>query len=284
MTAPAASFSDAWLALREGADHRARSVAIEAMLAGALAGRESVRVVDLGAGTGSNLRALAPRLGPRQHWTLLDHDASLMVVARERLAAAADAAHMEGETQVLSLAGNLVRVDFAIADLASDPGAPRAFAPDLVTASALFDLVSANWCARFARALNGSGIVVHAALTCDGRDAWHPPHPSDAAIAAAFRVHQSMDKGFGPAAGSDAGAILAAALDCAGYDVTLADSPWRLGPADLALMAQLAAGTAAAAAETGLVDAAAAAAWETARRKADGCIIGHMDLLALPRR
>ena len=37
-------------------------------------GRRPIRVVDLGCGTGSNLRATAPLLGAEQHWTLVDYD------------------------------------------------------------------------------------------------------------------------------------------------------------------------------------------------------------------
>ncbi|MEP9355195.1 SAM-dependent methyltransferase [Xanthobacter sp. KR7-65] len=278
----AATFSAGWLALREAADHRARSAALEAQLAKAVAGHDELRIVDLGAGSGSNLRALAPRLGPRQHWTLLDHDGALAEAARSALAANADRAHTEGETLVLDLAGRRVAVDFAIADLAADPAAARAHHPHLVTASAFYDLVSADWCRGFAQTLRGSGIVVHAALTCDGRDSWHPPHAADAAIASAFSAHQASDKGFGPAAGAQAAAVLAAALANAGYAITTADSPWRLGPDDRALIAALAAGTAEAARDSGQVDAATAQAWAEARTQAGSCVIGHVDLLALP--
>ncbi|MFG1299249.1 class I SAM-dependent methyltransferase [Xanthobacter sp. V3C-3] len=280
---PAALFSDDWLALREPADHRARSAAIEQRLAAHLADIDAQRIVDLGAGTGSNLRALAPRLGMRQHWTLLDHDSTLADAARARLKAFADRWREEGDSLVLALGAREVRVDFAIADLAVDPAAPLAFAPRLVTASAFYDLVSAAWCGRLARALGRCGIALHTALTCDGGDAWSPPHPDDAAIAAGFHAHQGTDKGFGPAAGPDATDALAAALADAGFRVETAPSPWRLGPDDRTLIARLAEGTAGAAAESGQVDAATAHAWALARVEAASCIIGHRDLLALPR-
>lgn len=281
-TLPSATFAAGWLALREGADHRARAAAIEAALASHMARHPEQRIVDLGAGSGSNLRALAPRLGPRQHWTLLDHDGALAQAARAALKTFADSWSMAGDTLVLDLAGRRVAVDFAIGDLAADPAAPRALKPHLITASAFYDLVSPDWCRRFATALEGSGILVHAALTCDGADAWLPPHPADDAIAAAFRAHQGTDKGFGPAAGADACAALAAALAGVGYQVETAESPWRLGAPDRALIAELAAGTAQAAADSGRVDAATAADWGRARAQAQACVIGHLDLLAVP--
>ncbi|QRG09188.1 SAM-dependent methyltransferase [Xanthobacter dioxanivorans] len=283
MSPPAATFSDDWLALREAADHAARSAALEDELARRLAGLEVQRIVDLGAGTGSNLRALAPRLGIRQHWTLLDHDAGLAQAARARLAAFADAAREEEDGLVLRIGPREIRVDFAIADLAADPAAARGFGPHLVTASAFFDLVSGAWCARFAKAFAGSGILLHAALTCDGRDAWMPPHPADAAIAAGFRAHQGTDKGFGPAAGADAARWLGAALAEAGYAVRVADSPWRLGPSERALITTLADGTARAAVESGGVDEATAGDWARHAAEADACTIGHVDLMATPR-
>lgn len=284
MSLPAgASFSDGWLALREPADHRARSAALETALAHHLSRHPIQRIVDLGAGTGSNLRALAPRLGPRQRWTLLDHDGALAAAARARLAAFADAARAEGDSLLLTLGAREIRVDFAIADLAAEPGAGLAFAPHLMTAAAFYDLVSPEWCAHLAGLFADTGILLHAALTCDGRDAWHPPHPADAAIAAAFRAHQGIDKGFGPAAGCDAGGVLKAALERNGYEVTTADSPWRLGPEDRALIAELAQGTAAAAVASGRVSRAVADDWARHRSAATACVICHTDLLAVPR-
>lgn len=277
-------FSPDWLALREAADRRARSPVIDGAVAAALAAHDKPRICDLGAGTGASLRALAPLLGPRQHWVLMDHDPALAAAARATLAGQADAAREDGADLLLDWGGRALRVSFAAADLAADPAAPLAFAPHLVTASAFYDLASAAWCRAFAAAMAGAEVMVHAALTCDGRDAWLPPHPADAAVHAAFQAHQTRDKGFGPAAGPTAGAALAGALTDAGHVVMIDESPWQLGADDRALIAALAAGTAGAAREQGGVAPDDLAAWEAARRQAAFCRIGHVDLFARPAR
>ena len=91
-------FSADWLALREAADHRARSAELADALQARFAQRDRVTVVDIGCGSGSNLRGTAPLLPPRQSWTLVDYDADLLSAARARLMEWADASRVEGET------------------------------------------------------------------------------------------------------------------------------------------------------------------------------------------
>lgn len=278
-------FSADWLSLREPADHRARNPALVAALAGHLSGRlgdRAVRVTDLGCGTGSNLRALAPRLGPVQHWHLVDHDPALLAAARTRLSAWAETAEGDGADLVLEAGGRRIRVSVREADLVRDPAAVLDTAPDLVTAAALFDLASEAWIRRFAAAVAGRGCSFYTALTYDGAEAWEPPHPADAAMLEAFHAHQAGDKGFGPAAGPGATAALRAAFEGAGYGVRVGDSPWRLGAADAALVRELAKGAAAAVRETGRVPEAVVEDWLGSRLAGAACSIGHTDLVALP--
>ncbi|MFE1599585.1 methyltransferase domain-containing protein [Methylobacterium sp. ID0610] len=276
-------FSAAWLALREPADHAARDPGLMAALGRALAERPGpLRVVDLGCGTGSNLRALAPHLPAEQHWCLVDHDPALLTAARAALADWADHAAGDGDDLVLRRDGRVLRVRCRVHDLAAGLPLDPAALPDLVTAAALFDLVSEDWIAAASRAVAAAGAAFYTALTYDGREAWTPPHPADAALQAAFLAHQARDKGFGPAAGPRATDILDRAFARSGYATTRAESPWRIvaGP----LLDALAEGKAAAVRATGLAPEGQVEAWRTARA-APGCaaVIGHADLLALPR-
>jgi SAM-dependent methyltransferase len=265
-------FSAEWLGLREAADHRARDGGLLAALAAHFAGRGAVKLVDLGCGTGSNLRALAPILPARQHWRLVDHDAALLEAARGQIAAWAEGAGIPGLT-----------VEFEIADLRDDLGRALAGEADLVTAAALFDLVSAEWIDRFAALLARRPCAFHTVLIYNGEMRWRPAHSADAAIAAAFNAHQRLDKGFGPAAGPDAPRILAEKLETAGYRVTAAPSPWRLTGEDRPLIAAVSDGIAQAARETGRLAETEIAAWLATRGALTACEIGHVDLLALPR-
>src|SRR5438045_9613778 len=66
-------FAD-WLALREPADADARAVELVEPVRRRLAGLDRPVIHDLGSGTGSMARWLAPRLSGPQHWGLYDRD------------------------------------------------------------------------------------------------------------------------------------------------------------------------------------------------------------------
>jgi SAM-dependent methyltransferase len=277
------SFSPDWLALREGPDHRSRSADLAAAFAARLSRCAKLCILDLGCGTGSNLRATAPLLPPiHQSWRLVDHDQALLAAARARLSAWADGVEEHAGSLTLIAHGKHIEVAFVEADLRAGIGPLLTPCPDIVTAAALFDLVSADWLARFAADLGGAELPLYTVLTYDGTQRWSPAMPEDGAIIDAFDVHQQTDKGFGPAAGPRAVAVLEESLQALAYAVTTAPSPWRLTDADRDLIAELAAGTASAAAETGRVTQQIAATWAKARRHATTCDIGHADLLAWP--
>jgi Methyltransferase domain len=277
-------FSADWLALREPADHRARDAGLLGRLRTLFAGKDAITVVDLGCGTGSNLRACAAHLPPRQSWTLIDHDPGLLRAAGNRLSGWAEVGEASAEGLRLARDGKDIEIRFFEADLAK--GADRVLdrPPDLVTAAALFDLVSPAWIADFATEVARRQAVFYTALIYDGTARWSPPHPADPEILAAFHAHQARDKGFGPAAGPRATALLEAAFRAVGCEVRTALSPWRLGSESAALIRELARGIAQAARETGQVPEATIGAWLAARLEGAACEIGHRDLLAFPPR
>lgn len=251
-------FSADWLALREPADRAARDGGLLARAA-QTAGPDPV-ILDLGCGTGSTLRVLAPHLPGHARWHLVDNDPSLLDIARTEATG---------------------RVTAHVLDL-RDLDALPLDGVTLVTASALLDLMPAAWIAGLADRLGRAGLPFYAALSYDGMMAWDPVLPQDNDITRAFNAHQRSDKGLGPALGPDAAAETAEVLGKAGFSVSLAHSPWRIGTGDADLHRALIAGIAQAAGEAG---AQMASEWGRARSATaagDQCRIGHQDLLALP--
>ena len=113
-------FGADWLTLRESFDHAARSVSLARRLADRLPKRP--RLLDLGAGTGSLFRSLAPIIGRGQDWVLIDADGALLEDAFGRTAAWARrqgfAATAPNDTLLVSTPHGLWRMQAMQCDLA----------------------------------------------------------------------------------------------------------------------------------------------------------------------
>ena len=273
-------FSPEWLKLREGADVRSRNAGVGEAVAAKFALRASVNVVDLGCGTGANLRATATLLPNRQQWTLVDHDAALLSAAQKELSHWADEAVSEGDGLRLKKGHAEIAVHFKAADLARDLDAALGEHADLVTASALFDLVSPEFIRAFTKAAASRRAAVYALLTYNGVHRWTPHRPADNQMGSAFHRHMMRDKGFGPAAGPAAAAELVDHLRLEGYMVLEGGSPWTLGRNDRMLIEELTRNHAIAVGETGAVDDRTIAAWVNVQRS--GAEVGHTDIFAVP--
>lgn len=263
-------FAPEWLALREGADHRSINHAVRRAVLDHLHGRDRVRVADLGCGTGSNFRQLAPEIAAQQTWLLVDHDPGLLQLASVMTG---DLARVSGaDVQVLE------------ADLASGDFGGIASKVDLVTAAALFDLISPQVIEELVRSIAEARCAFYTVLTYDGLATWLPETPLNPVLRDAFNRHQQTDKGFGPAAGPTATDALAAAFGGHGYRVVRGKSPWVLDAGLETLRNETDRGWAGAVIETGALTSGDADAWLKARESnADAVtIVGHEDLLALP--
>jgi hypothetical protein len=263
------SFASEWRALREPPDGRARSPKVLAEVADAFAGQTAITIVDLACGTGSTLRAVAPQLSPRQNWKLCDNDLGLL-------------ARAAGTTRP-----DRVTVTTTPIDLARDLEAALDGPVDLVTTSALLDLVSADWLERFVVEAAARRLPVYAALTYDGRAMMDPVDPFDASVIDAVNRHQRRDKGFGPALGPAAAAAVIAHFKAVGYAVAEGQSDWAFGPEDRDIQTEVLSGWASAARELGDLALTDLVAWLTRRRAlvAEGRAhmrVGHVDVFAQP--
>lgn len=261
-----ATFTPEWLALREPVDHRSRPQALIDLLLGAAKERSWSRALDLGAGTGSNLRYLAPRLPFIRDWTLLDQDVDL-------LGRIGDGPH----AAVRTVTGDL-----------SQEGLAAIGSADLVTASALLDLVSEPWVRSLVDECVRNACAGLFALSYDGAVDLDPPGPGDAFVLDAVNAHQERDKGLGSALGPRAAALAATLFEAAGFRTWLVPSPWVLaGEADAALAGALVRGWVEAAAEQRPDRTDELRSWEGDRLATISSAhweirVGHFDLLALP--
>ncbi len=285
------AFDGDWLELREPFDAAARNFALAERLAALLPARP--RLMDLGAGTGSLFRWLAPLINRAQAWTLVDADSSLIERAFDTIADRADAIGLavtmpNKKVMLVHAPGGAWRIEALIADLREAPANLPLVNADAVVNTALCDLVSEAWVRRMAAGIAARKIPFYAALNVTGREVFSPPHPADAIVARGFARDQARDKGFaGRALGKAAPAAIAAAFAGHGYSVETAPSDWRI-PRQASLMAsELAQGHAMAAWRVEKRGRARIEAWDEARQAEaeDGRLsarIGHRDVLAIP--
>jgi hypothetical protein len=283
-------FSAGWLATREPFDAAARSAAlVEQLRANISQGTEPapLGIVDLGAGTGANLRYLAPLLGGTQHWRLVDNDSRLLDSAITTTRAWAEARGASARVAKSALAIRNAAFSGEIrchrADLA-ELHAVELPVGGLVTASALLDLVSHAWLEDLARLSRAARAAVCFALTYDGRTIAKPAEPEDAAVLALFNRHQLFDKGFGPALGMRAALAAEAAFEAHGYELRLATSDWVIGPEERALQLALLEGWLAAALEVAPESRLALTSWHERRcahvlHGRSALEIGHVDIV-----
>ena len=264
--------SNDWLALREPADAKARSRELVEHLGSPATGRWVIQ--DLGGGTGSMGRWLAPLLPGPQHWIVRDWDTDLLALA-DLPGAAADGAAVTVEKRRSDI--TRLRPD----ELAGST---------LITASALLDMLTEDELAGLVSACAGAGCPILLALSVVGRVGLNPHDPLDRRVAAAFNDHQRRSTPRGRLLGPDAVAVAAEQLERLGAEVLIRPSPWRLGAAHAELAEAWFTGWVRAGCEQRPeLSAEAAVEAYTHRRLAQAAAgvlevtVDHADLLALPR-
>lgn len=270
-------FSVDWLALREPLDSASRCVRLGGVALEALARTRPTTsrtdVIDLGAGTGSNLRYVAPLIDGEQYWLLVENDPMLLAAAAERLQAWLPKFQCRVQVVSLDLATELARLPLRTGSL--------------LTAAALLDLVSEAWLRALVQRAAAADAIVWFALTYDGRIECYPPEPEDAEVRELVNLHQLGDKGFGAALGPGAGRITQQLLAAHGYHVQCAPSDWHIAPEHSALQHALVAGWCQAALEIAPHRAPALHGWLRRRRThieaaRSELRVGHVDIVGHP--
>jgi hypothetical protein len=205
--------SSEWLALREpeDADTRSRDLALAAA---ALLPEGPIVVHDLGSGTGSMMRWLAPLLPGPQTWILHDWNADLIEEA-------VDGGHpLDRDNTAISVSsqtGNLA--DLRPADVSG---------ASLVTASALLDVLTSRETHAIVNACIGARCPALLALSVTGEVRLSPRDELDAAFERAFNAHQLREADGRQQLGRHAAAVARGLFTQAGWHVRHSTTVWRL--------------------------------------------------------
>jgi trans-aconitate methyltransferase len=218
------SVSAEWLALREPADAAARARDLADDLRRYLPATGAMVIHDLGCGTGSMGRWLAPLLPGPQRWVLHDRDANLLEVATANPPGpAAD--------------GSVVTLETKQSDINGLPGGELDDAT-LITASALLDMLTADELSGLAALCTAAACSALLTLSVTGRVELTPADALDRRVEAAFNAHQRRTTPRGPLLGPDAPGVAVREFGRRGAEVVERSSPWRLGPPDADLIAE----------------------------------------------
>lgn len=264
--------SSDWLALREREDARARSRGLARAAARRLPPGPVV-IHDLGSGTGSMMRWLAPLLPGPQTWVL--HDWNPDLVDR----AANGVIPLDRERRPVSIRTRTgLLAELAPGDLGD---------ASLVTASALLDVLTAEEVDTVVRACVAAACPVLLSLSVTGEVRLGPRDPRDDVVEAAFNEHQERRVGDRGLLGPAGVALAERLLLGVGWNVRRATTHWRLGDHDPRLLEQWFDGWVDAALEQRADLQVDGAEYRTLRssqlrRGALSAVVVHTDLLAWP--
>lgn len=266
--------SPSWLALREPADAAARAAELVEKVRSLLPASATTVVHDLGCGTGSMARWLAPQLSGPQHWVMYERDADLL-------------AHAAVGVPPLAADGSQTTIETRQRDI-TRLGKRDLTGASLITASALLDMLTAPEVERIARSCVEARCAALLTVSVVGRVTLTPSDPLDEEIASAFNEHQRRAGAEGRLLGPDAVGAAADEFARSGAEVVIRPSPWRLGARDKALVIEWLKGWVGAACEQ-RPELTAATHVYVEQRLADaaagrlGVTVHHQDLLAVPR-
>lgn len=272
----------------------ARSPRLVQLVVDAIGDVETLQVLDLATGTGSNVRYLAERLPGRQRWLVVDRSPDLLALVTDRTASWAAARGYECHAGATGPHVHHKLLDCEIQTLQRDlqrlDDAGLFAGRHLVTASALLDLVSESWLRSLAESCRHAGAAALFALTYNGESSCLPVEPEDELIRQLLNQHQHTDKGLGGvAAGPDAVACVERCFIEVGYQVRAEPTDWNLGAAQGEMQRYLIGDWARAAGELAPVLAPRISSWR-GRRLAhvdagrSRIIVRHHDLAAWPTR
>lgn len=229
-----------WLERRLNIDSSSLNTSIQSLMLSKLGSNNStLQILDLGAGFGANIFHLAPKFNCRQNWTLLDRDPKLIekvnYFVEKYFPKNSDTKENSIKIRNQNIRYNLVNMDML--DL-SNKYHKNQF--DLVTANAVFDLISTSQFRKLVDNLVKLDLYqLYFSINLDKDIELFPLLENDFLVIDTFKNHMVRKQSFGRAMGSDSCEHMTEILNDNGYKVYSEPSNWEISTNSINLQLDL---------------------------------------------
>lgn len=193
-----------WLDHRYACDAEARNANIEKKFLEFFSEKEAITIMDAGCGTGSNFQYYFEKLPNHQEWVFLDCENSLLEACRTKLHDFAKKNHYQYKEQNGSISikagrkqANVRTVGGELAEVEKHTDLKET---DVITANALFDLLSYDQFDHFACKLSAYNVCLMATLNYY-ETSFLPFSEDDGRFVRYFHTHMTRPQKFGAAMG-----------------------------------------------------------------------------------
>lgn len=229
-------FATDWLEERYRFDVAARNPQVEAACLQYLSTCSPINIIDIGTGTGANFIYLAEKFPQSQRWVLVELNPDLLKRARTRLTAwaTANGYHIKPGKSSLHFKKDQqqIQVDFLKGSFLDLPRLLPLKDYDLVTASAVFDLLSKDMIQNLAQTFHENRLALLATLNYESMS-YLPIDPADEQWIGLYEAHMQRQQEFGQALGPNCSAYLESCFArLSGEQLLRAPSRWQIEPAD----------------------------------------------------
>lgn len=197
-------FATDWLEERYRFDIAARNPSVEAACLQYFSNATDIRIIDIGAGSGANFVYLADKFPQLQHWALVDLNPKLLNAARTRIKtwgiAKGYKVSEHGDQLSLEKDDRRIEVHLVHGSMLKLPKTFNLSSYQLVTASAVFDLLTADMASQLLNTLHANRLALFATLNYQHME-YFPREEDDQRFIEQYEQHMQRQQAFGRALG-----------------------------------------------------------------------------------